>query len=310
MEVAVMKVAVLGAGAVGCYFGGLLARAGHDVLFVGRKPHVDAVNARGLILETTTFNATVAARASTQTRAIDRPDLVLVCVKSADTESAGEALAGRLARETTILSLQNGVDNAERLSAILQRTVEPAIVYAGVEMAGPGHVKHHGRGELVMGASERGDTVAAALREAGIPTKTLDDIRPALWTKLVVNCAYNALSAIGVLPYGRMMRIEGARDVIANVVAECAAVAKAAGVALPHDILTTTLALADGMPNQYSSTAQDISRGKPTEIDFLNGYIVRKGREYGVPTPTNLTLQVATHLTEAGRATSRHMPAN
>ena len=305
-----MRVAVLGAGAVGCYFGGLLAWAGHDVLFVGRKPHVDAVNARGLILETTTFNATVAARASTQTRAIDRPDLVLVCVKSADTESAGEALAGRLAQETTVLSLQNGVDNAERLSAILQRNVEPAIVYAGVEMAGPGHVKHHGRGELVIGASERGDTIAAALREAGIPTKTLDDIRPALWTKLVVNCAYNALSAIGVLPYGPMMRIEGARDVIANVVAECAAVAKAAGVALPHDILTTTLALADGMPNQYSSTAQDVSRGKPTEIDFLNGYIVRKGREYGVPTPTNLALQVATHLTEAGRATSRHMPAN
>jgi len=300
-----MKVAVMGAGAVGCYFGGLLARAGHDVLFVGRKPHVDAINARGLILETTTFNATVAARATTEPHAIDRPDLVFVCVKSGDTEAAGRTLAGRLATEATVLSLQNGVDNAERLAAILQRKVEPAIVYAGVEMAGPGHVKHHGRGELVIGASERSGELARTLGAAGIPTKTLDDIRPALWTKLVINCAYNALSAIGVLPYGRMMQVQGARDVVAATVAECVAVARVVGVELPADILATTLELADGMPNQYSSTAQDIARGKPTEIDFLNGYIVRRGRELGIPTPTNLTLLVATHLTETGRAASR-----
>lgn len=300
-----MKVAVMGAGAVGCYFGGLLARAGHEVLLIGRKPHVDAVNARGLVLETTTFTDTVPARASTEAQAIDRPDLVFVCVKSGDTEAAGEALAGRLAPEATALSLQNGVDNAERLAAILHRPVGPAIVYAGVEMAGPGHVKHHGRGELVVGASDSSAEILTMLRTAGIPTQALDDIRPALWTKLVVNCAYNAVSAIGVLPYGRMMQVDGARDVVANTVAECVDVAKAMGVPLPHDILATTYALADGMPNQYSSTAQDISRGKPTEIDFLNGYIVRKGREYGVPTPTNLALQVATHLAEAGRAMSR-----
>ena len=116
MKVAVMKVAVMGAGAVGCYFGGLLARAGHDVLFVGRKPHVDAINARGLILETTTFTDTVAARASVEAQAIDQPDLVLVCVKSGDTEAAGKALAGRLTPEATVLSLQNGVDNAELIA--------------------------------------------------------------------------------------------------------------------------------------------------------------------------------------------------
>lgn len=302
-----MKVAVMGAGAVGCYFGGLLARAGHDVLFVGRKPHVDAINARGLILETTTFNATVAARASTEPGAVEQPGLVLVCVKSGDTEAAAEALAGRLGPGSILLSLQNGVDNAERLSTKLGRKVGPAIVYAGVEMAGAGHVKHHGRGELVIGAADGAAGIAAALQAAGVPTKVLDDIRPALWTKLVVNCAYNALSAIGVLPYGRMMQIEGAREVVANTVAECVAVARASGVALPDDILASTLALADSMPNQYSSTAQDISRGKPTEIDFLNGYIVRKGRELGVPTPTNLALQVATHLAEAGRAAAQRL---
>ena len=296
-----MRVAVLGAGAVGCYFGGLLARAGHDVLFVGRKSHVEAINADGLLLDTTTFRDRVPARAATDVAAIDEPDLVLVCVKSGDTEDAGKALAGRLSAETIVLSLQNGVDNAERLAVLLGQNVEPAIVYAGVEMAGPGHVKHHGRGELVIGASDRSDELAAALRAAGVPMQILDDIRPALWTKLVVNCAYNALSAIGAVPYGRMLRIDGAREVMADAVAECAAVARAAGVTLPADLLETTFALATGMPNQYSSTAQDVSRGKPTEIDFLNGYIVRRGRELGVPTPTNRALQVAMHLAEESR---------
>ena len=163
-----MRVAVLGAGAVGCYFGGLLARAGHDVLFVGRRAHVEAINADGLLLDTTTFRDRVPARAATDVAAIDEPDLVLVCVKSGDTEDAGKALAGRLSAETIVLSLQNGVDNAERLAVLLGQNVEPAIVYAGVEMAGPGHVKHHGRGELVIGASEHSGELAAALRAAGV----------------------------------------------------------------------------------------------------------------------------------------------
>ena len=188
----------------------------------------------------------------------------------------------------------------DELAGVLDRS-PGSIVYAGVEMAGPGHVKHHGRGELVIGASDRSDELAAALRAAGVPMQILDDIRPALWTKLVVNCAYNALSAIGAVPYGRMLRIDGAREVMADAVAECAAVARAAGVTLPADLLETTFALATGMPNQYSSTAQDVSRGKPTEIDFLNGYIVRRGRELGVPTPTNRALQVAMHLAEESR---------
>jgi len=175
------------------------------------------------------------------------------------------------------------------------------IVYAGVEMAGSGHVKHHGRGELVIGASARSAELAGALAAAGVPTTVLDDIRSALWVKLVVNCAYNALSAVGPLPYGPMMQVAGARDVVADAVAECVAVAKASGVTLPADILKTTLALADSMPGQLSSTAQDILRGKPTEIDFLNGFVVRKGAELGIPTPTNRALQVVTHLAEEGR---------
>lgn len=297
-----MRVAVMGAGAVGCYFGGLLARAGHEVLFIGRPDHVAAINAHGLLMETKTFTAHAPAKASTAAAAIDQPDLLLFCVKSGDTETAGRTLAERLGSDTIVLSLQNGVDNADRLAAVLERPVLPAIVYAGVEMAGPGHVKHQGGGMLVVGASARSAELATTFSAAGIPTTVRPDIATALWVKLIVNCAYNALSAAGPLPYGPMMQTPGVREVVADAVAECAAVAEACGVPLPADILATTLALADSMPGQMSSTAQDILRGKPTEIDFLNGYVVRKGAELGVATPTNRALQVMVHLAEQGRA--------
>ena len=123
-----MKIVVMGAGAVGCYFGGLLARAGHDVTFIGRPDHVAAINAQGLLLETKAFKAFVRAQAATDVAAIDRPDVVLACVKSADTETAGRSLADRLAPATAIISLQNGVDNAARLGAVTGRAVIPAVV--------------------------------------------------------------------------------------------------------------------------------------------------------------------------------------
>lgn len=297
-----MKIAVLGAGAVGCYFGALLARAGHAVTFIGRAAHVEAINARGLVLETAKGRETIAARAAIDTRHLPTPDIVLVAVKSGDSEDAARALAGRVSGETRILSLQNGVDNAERMAAILGQSVIPAVVYVGTEMAGAGHVRHHGRGELLISASPASAALAEVLRSAQIPTTVSDTIATALWSKLIVNCAYNALSAIGQIAYAPMMATEGTRDVIVAAIAECVAVATACGVTVPADIETTTLALAESMPAQTSSTAQDLARGKPSEIDFLNGHIVRKGREHGIATPINLALLVAVRLAEKGRA--------
>ena len=296
-----MKIAVLGAGAIGCYFGGLLARAGHDVLFVGRQNHVDAINAHGLLLDTKTFTQYVPAKAATDASAVDRPDLVLVCVKSADTEGAGRGLLGRLDDQTIVLSLQNGVDNAERLTAVLAHDVLSAVVYVGTEMAGPGHVRHHGRGELLIGASPKSQALACVLADAGIPTDISPDIAAALWTKLIINCAHNALSAVANIAYGPMVATEGTTEVMTSAVHECLSVAKACGVRLPADSLAQTLALAGTMPHQKSSTAQDLARGKPSEIDFLNGYVVRKGAQFGIPTPTNQALQVMVKLAEKSR---------
>lgn len=299
-----MKVAVIGAGAVGCYYGGLLLRAGHDVTFIGRQPHVDAINAHGLLLDTKTFKGHLPARAATDATALAPPDLVLVCVKSADTEHAGRALAGRLRPETSILSLQNGVDNAQRLQSVTGHAVIPAVVYVGSEMAGPGHIRHHGGGDLAIGASAASEALAQTLQAAGIHTTISDDIEVTLWSKLVINCAFNALSAVADISYGPMLQVEGTKEVVTRAVQEAIAVAQACGVALPDDLLANILNIPSMMPQQKSSTAQDLARGKPSEIDFLNGHVVRKGAELGIPTPTNHALQVMVKLAQRSRELS------
>ncbi len=296
-----MQVAVMGAGAVGCYFGGLLALDGHDVTLIGRPNHVAAIEANGLRLETKTGTQMIPLKAAAEPAAIVPPDLVLFCVKSADTEAAGRALQPRLKPDSVILSLQNGVDNAARLQAAIDHPVIASVVYVGTEMAGPGHVKHHGRGELLIGASAQSDAIAAALTAAKIPTTVAPDIDQALWSKLILNCAYNALSAVADLPYGALLAIDGTEQVVRNVIDECIAVAGACGVRVPDDVLTKTLALPDAMPSQKSSTAQDLARGKPSEIDFLNGTVARLGAAHGVPTPTNLALTVMVKLVESRR---------
>jgi 2-dehydropantoate 2-reductase len=299
-----MQVAVIGAGAVGCYYGGLLLRAGHDVTFVGRQPHVDAINAHGLLLDTKTFKGHLPARAATDATALPSPDLVLVCVKSTDTEHAGRALAGRLRPETSVLSLQNGVDNAQRLQSVTGHAVISAVVYVGSEMAGPGHIRHHGGGDLAIGASAVSETLAQALEAAGIHTTISDDIEVTLWSKLVINCAFNALSAVADISYGPMLEVKGTKEVVTRAVQEAIAVAQACSVVLPDDLLANILNVPTMMPQQKSSTAQDLARGKPSEIDFLNGHVVRKGAELGIPTPTNHALQVMVKLAQRSRELS------
>jgi 2-dehydropantoate 2-reductase len=296
-----MQVVVVGAGAVGCYYGGLLLRAGHEVTFIGRQPHVDAINAHGLLLDMPSFTGHLPARAATDATALASPDLVLVCVKSADTEAAGRALAGRLRGDTSILSLQNGVDNAQRLSAVIGQPVIAAAVYVGSGMAGPGHVKHHGGGDLAIGASPASEALAQTFEAAGIHTTIADDIETTLWRKLTTNCAFNALSAVAGISYGPLIEVAGARDVIASAVREAVTVARACGVSMPSDLSAQILQIPATMPNQTSSTAQDLARGKPSEIDFLNGYVVRKGAELGIPTPTNQALQVMVKLAERSK---------
>jgi 2-dehydropantoate 2-reductase len=292
-----MKIAVMGAGAVGCYYGGMLARAGHDVVLIGRPQHVQAVERQGLRLET--FDERIRVSASTEGSAVQGAQLVLFCVKSTDTESGAAAIKPHLAPDALVMSLQNGVENADRLRALLPQEVAAAVVYIGTEMAGPGHVRHHGRGELVIEPSKASDDVARALIAAGVPTDISDNVRGALWAKLILNCAYNALSAITQLPYGRLVKGEGITAVMRDLVDECVAVAKADDVKIPGNVDAAVRKIAETVPGQYSSTAQDLARGKRSEIDHLNGLILRRGEVLGVATPANRLLHAIVKLIES-----------
>lgn len=296
-----MKFAVMGAGAVGCYYGGMLARGGHEVTLIARPQHVQAVQQQGLLMETLTFKEHVPLQASSEAAAVQGAQCVLFCVKSTDTAEAAASIAPYLENDAVVLSLQNGVDNAERAQALLQQTVIPTVVYVATEMAGPGHVKHHGRGELVIGASKRSEALVAEFAQAGVPVQISDNVMGALWSKLIINCAYNALSAITQLPYGRLVQGPGIEATMHAAVDEALAVAAASGVRVLGDAWGQVQAIARSMATQFSSTAQDLARGKPSEIDYLNGHVVRQGERLGMATPVNRTLQALVKTLEAKR---------
>lgn len=302
------QVAVVGAGAVGCYYGGMLARAGAPVTLVGRPAHVEAIERDGLQLETLRFTERVRLAASTDIAAARGAELVLFCVKSNDTEDAARQLAPMLAAHAVLLSMQNGVDNLERLRLHVRGPAFAAAVYVAAAMAGPGHVRHTGRGDLVIGALPPDDPAAARpaleqvagwLQCAGIPCAVLDNVEGELWAKLLINCAYNAISALGRARYRRIGASPAALGVMQEAVREVIAVAQAGGVRLPEgDLVEQARSIATSMAGATSSTAQDIARGKRTEIDHLNGYVVRRGEALGVAAPVNRTLHALVRLLE------------
>jgi 2-dehydropantoate 2-reductase len=294
----------MGAGAVGCYFGGMLSRAGHQVILIGRTPHVEAIHRHGLLMDTTQFRAHVPVRASTEVSDIQGASLVLCCVKSSDTENAGAMMAPFVEPDAILLSLQNGVDNARRLESQLLRTVYPAVVYVAAEMMGPGHLKHHGRGELVVGPSAMTTEMLEGFVNAGVPVQVSDNVVGELWAKLILNCAYNAISAITKQPYGLLFENEGAKDLMRLVVDECLAVAQRESVTVPGDSWQGVEGIAATMLGQFSSTAQDLMRGRRSEIDHLNGYIVQRGKSLSIDTPANQALYSIVKLLE-GAFTAR-----
>ncbi len=303
-------IAIVGAGSVGCYFGGMLARAGAPVTLIGRPAHVDAIRRSGLRLESRRFDEAIPVAASTDVAAARGAKLVLFCVKSIDTEAVARSLAPHLDRDAIVLDLQNGVDNVARICRHVPNPVVAAVVYVACEMAGAGHVKHHGRGDLVIGTIASGearalppgrglDDLAAMLARAGIPCTVSENIEGELWMKFLINCAYNAISAIGRSRYARMIATAESRSVMEEAAREVLAVAAASGVRLPEgDLVDRVMKLADAMPQQSSSMAQDIARGRRTEVDDLNGLVARRGAELGVPTPVNRTLHAMVKLLE------------
>ena len=302
------EIAVVGAGAVGCFFGGRLAQAGYPVTLIGRPAHVDAMNRDGLWIDSQDFCGAISVRASASVSDAAHADLILLSVKSADTVAVAKTLAPVLRPDALILSLQNGVDNCARLRPHISQTAFPAVVYVAVGMQGPGRVEHFGRGELVIGdpepsalspAEDSLHEIARIFESAGIPCTVSPEIKRALWKKFLVNCTYNGISALGQISYGEMVQVPQIQSLIEALTEEFIQVAEAEGVDLsPQEAALANQTIAQTMPGQRSSTAQDLARGKPTEIDYLNGVVVEIAHRHGISAPTHRAIHSLVKMLE------------
>jgi 2-dehydropantoate 2-reductase len=282
----------------------MFARAGAPVVFIGRKHFADAVNSKGLVLDRTEGQERISARATVEISAIRDCSLILLCVKANDTSATATQMAPFVRPDTMVVCLQNGVDNADQVRAATNVAAMPAVVYVAVSVPESGRVKHLARGDLIIGPpSERMTYLADLFIRAGIPCRISDNIEGELWLKLLRNCALNAISALGHVRYGQIVQSDETKKLMEQVVDEVLAVARAAGVVLPgiddrESGMAAAIELATQMADAFSSTAQDLDRRQPTEIDALNGYVSRRAAELGIPVPANHALFTLVKLAE------------
>ena len=304
-------IAVVGAGAVGSFYGAMLARAGHRVTLIGRPAHVQATTSNGLKLNLATSSETeiIQIEASTELSSLHTADLILFCVKSTDSASVALQIAPYLAPHALVMSLQNGVENAALIAQHIPHAVIPSVVYVATEFPAPGFVKHHGRGELVIGTMQISrlrdpqktlQDIVLLFGSAQVPVQISQNVMAELWSKLMINCAFNAISGLAQIQYEKLAALESVRSTQTALVKEVIAVAQADGIHLSETVALQAVAqISVTMGSQKSSTAQDMARSKPSEIDHLNGFIVRRGQALGVPTPVNQALFALVKLVES-----------
>lgn len=295
-----MKIAMVGAGALGCSIGAALSEGGSEVWLINRsKEHVNAINTSGLRLFTSESERTVKVRAATTCDGIAPVDLVIVLVKSFHTREAMSGVIPIIAENTVVLSLQNGLGNEDILAEVVRRKhVVAGRTYVGGVLLSPGCVISGTRdkrtiiGELDGSLSERVVAIAAEFNQADLHTTISQYIMGTIWDKLLVNVATGAVSGITGLTYGELYQVPELRYTALAVVVEAMDVAKASGVQLSiTDPEEPWLVAAQGLPPEFkTSMLQSREKGSMTEIDFINGAVVRQGVQYGVPTPVNAAL--------------------
>jgi len=295
-----MKICMLGAGALGSTFGAALADAGNDVCLVNHnQAHVDAINRNGLIVRRDGMDRTVTIPAFTGTETLSPVDLIVILVKSAQTSAAIASARNIVAPHTTVMSVQNGLGHEDKLSdAVGRASVVAGKTYVGGVLLGPGHVLAETRGrETIIGELDgstgpRIQTIAETFTNAGLQTDVSKNIVGTMWDKLLVNVATGALSGIAGLTYGDLYSVPEVEACAVAAVIEAMTVAKAAGVTLTmKDPREPWLKAAQGLPDEFkASMLQSLEKGSLTEIDFINGAVVRAGKKVGVPTPVNDTL--------------------
>jgi 2-dehydropantoate 2-reductase len=296
-----MRIAVVGSGAVGGYYGARLARAGHDVAFIARGAHLDAIRARGLAIRSPLGDFTVPARAEDDARRVGQVDVVLFAVKTYDNETALPMLQSLVGPSTTVLTLQNGVDTVEQIAAVAgEGAVLAGPTYIATAVAEPGFIVQTGtHRRIVFGevfgerttVSERAARLCSSLVDADIQAEAVPDGRVPLWEKFIYLAPFAAFTGAARQPVGGLWSLPGFRDVFLQAVGEVEQIARAEGVGVAAAIKEQIVRYIESVPpTMRSSLLIDLQQGKKIEVEALAGAVVRRGRASGVPTPMMLAL--------------------
>jgi len=313
-----MRLAVLGSGGIGGYYGALLAKGGHDVAFIARGAHLEALQQRGLTVRTPEGAFTIAVNAVADTRSLAPVDLVLFCVKSYDTEPAAQALAPLMARDTAVVTLQNGIDNVEAIASVVgSGAVLSGAVYIALQLASPGVVlRAGGEGRIVFGElsgarTERVQRIASAFEQSRIPHEVSTNINRVLWEKFLFIAGVGGVTALARSGIGPLLASPESRLLLTTACEEIAAIALGEGVPLPAHAVDRVIQQAAALPAQWrSSMARDLADGRRLEVEALSGAVVRRGLKLGIPTPVHRTVAACLSVHQPSVPTTSHTRAH
>jgi 2-dehydropantoate 2-reductase len=296
-----MRIAVMGSGGVGGYFGGLLARAGEEVSFIARGAHLDALRAHGLTIQSRLMgDFTLAVHASDDPGALGEVDLILVCVKTYDLDAAAVQMLPFVGPHTMILPLQNGIESAERLARVVgPEGILGGVAYVIATRVAPGVIAHYGLnkiiyGELSGGISRRTEQLRDMFGRTAITGELHPDIRVPQWEKFILLAATGGVMSVTRLPLGPIRACPETSALFRGVIEEAATVGRGLGIPLPDDCVEKHWSLVTSQdPTARSSMLNDVLAGRRLELEALNGTVVRLGQQLGIPTPLNFAVYAA-----------------
>ncbi len=299
-------IAILGAGAVGCYYGGLIAASGQEVVLIAKPQRAKIIREQGLQIKWPTYIQHIQINVTDDYQVIQNAKALFICVKANQSTAVAKQIQPFLAKNTLVLSLQNGLQNAARFAEILGRPIDVAMIYAALSMSAENEVSYQGGGKLVLGRPIESDNadhdlnqLAGIFQRAACQVSISSNITHDLWSKWIINCAFNALSALGQINYQDLVQQTNIPEIIDAIVQECFSLAKAEKVSLDEQfILSQIQNVAINWPRQKSSMAQDLMAKRPTEIAELNGLAQEKGTLFNVSTPMNTLLTTLIKMQE------------